>query len=64
MAADTKSSAVVDRMIDVGVSGLVPEGWAQAGSGPFSLGAFPGDLTMPYDTPRCMGRQCTERDES
>jgi hypothetical protein len=51
-------------MTNVGVSGLLPEGWAQAGDGRFNRGAFAGDLTMLYDTPGCIGRQYTERDGS
>lgn len=33
----------------VGVKGIVPEGWAQAGDGRFSRNAFPGDPTALYE---------------
>ena len=33
----------------VGVSGIVPAGWAQAGDGRFNRGAFAGDPTMLYE---------------
>jgi hypothetical protein len=36
-------------LTSVGVSGIVPEGWAQAGDGRFNRGAFAGDPTMLYE---------------
>jgi predicted glycoside hydrolase/deacetylase ChbG (UPF0249 family) len=36
-------------LTSVGVRGIVPEGWSQAGDGRFNRGAFAGDPTMLYE---------------